>query len=209
MLEKVDYNELQAAFREAQLSSTEDNTSVSLDFPISAFFGKLTQKKGKKAKKEQDAIAKEMLRQLAEKKAQHMAEIRERHQLKMKKEEIEYRTVQAERILLGIILENKGKYENEIWNLEHQFGKERVKELVRHSTMDCESILRSGMTKAYGVAGDVSTMIKTQDIKTILLYAATEVGKIVKNSKNEFNEVLKGLKDFRETGNTDDIAIYS
>ena len=112
--------------------------------------------------------------------------------------ELSYMKLHGSNILFSIFLREKNRFENAISRLEHKYGKSNVKTFVRNVRWDSMSILRNSICKGYSLGYDIKSMVSNDSVSSILKHSVVEVGKIVRNGRNELDEVILDINDKKD-----------
>ena len=109
--------------------------------------------------------------------------------------ELSYMKLHGGNILFSIFLREKNRFENAISRLEHKYGKSNVKTYVRNSRWDGFSILKNAISKGYSLSYDIRSLMANDSVNSILKFSVVEVGKIIRNGRNDLDEVILAIND--------------
>ena len=109
--------------------------------------------------------------------------------------ELNYMKLHAGNILFSIYLREKNRFENAISRLEHKYGKSNVKTFVRNARWDGMSIFRDSVCKGCSLGYDIKSMVANDNVNSILKHSVTEVGKIIRNGRNELDEIILDINE--------------
>lgn len=109
--------------------------------------------------------------------------------------ELSYMKLHGGNILFSIFLREKNRFESAISRLEHRYGKSNVKTYVRNSRWDGFSILKNAISKGYNLSYDIRSMMANDSVNSILKFSVVEVGKIIRDSRDDLDEVILAINE--------------